>query len=154
MDRGRLGSRLSGMLGLRDRAGLKAAATMGGGRVEMVVVLVNGVADGVAPGVGAKGVGVFVAGDVDGLQKSLREVSDGAGGSGFYVAADNGGEEAGESGGEIASGEVVAGEEVGQVVAELLGGAGAGFFLGVVGAEVGMVAEARSAATAAVGESE
>jgi len=34
---------------------------------------------------------------------------------------------------------LVAGEEVGQVFAEGFGGAGSGFFLGVVRAEVGMV---------------
>ena len=84
----------------------------------------------------------------------MRQVGDGAGGFGFYVAADDGGEDAGEGRAEIAGGEVVAGEEVGQVLADVFGGAGAGFFLGVVEAEVGMVAEARSAATAAIGEGE
>jgi hypothetical protein len=58
-----------------------------------------------------------------------------------------------QGGAEIAGGEVVAGEEVGQVFAEFFGGVGAGFFLGVVEAEVGMVADARSAATAAIGKS-
>ncbi len=60
----------------------------------MVVVAVDGVADGIAPAVGAKGVDVFVLGEMDGLQEGLGEVGDGAGGSGFYVAADDGGEEA------------------------------------------------------------
>ena len=43
----------------------------GGGREEVVVVVVDGVADGLTPGIGAKGVDVFVLGDVDGLHESL-----------------------------------------------------------------------------------
>jgi hypothetical protein len=89
-----------------------------GGREEVVLVGVDGVADGLAPVVGAEGVGVFVLGEVDGLQKSLGQVGDGAGGSGFYIAADDCGDEASQGGAEIAGGEVVAGEEVGEVLAE------------------------------------
>jgi hypothetical protein len=118
------------------------------------VVVVDGIVDGVAPAVGAEGFDVFVLGEADGLQERLGEVGDGAGGFGFDVAANDGGDDAGEGGAEIAGGEVVAGEEVGQVLADVFGGAGAGFFLGVVEAEVGMVAEARDAATAAIGEGE
>ncbi len=125
----------------------------GGGREEVVVVVVDGVADGLAPGVGAESVDVFVLGEVDGLHESLDQVGDGVGGFGFYIAADNGGDEACQGGAEIAGGEVVAGEEVGQVFAEFLCGAGSGFFLGVVEAEAGIVAGARSAATAAIRES-
>ncbi len=125
----------------------------GGGREAVVAVAVDGVADGFAPAVRAEGVDVFVLGDVDGLHESLDQVGDGVGGFGFYIAADNGGDEACQGGAEIAGGEVVAGEEVGQVFAEFLCGAGAGFFLGVVEAEAGMVADARSAATAAIRES-
>ncbi len=77
------------------------------------MVVVDGIADGFAPAVGAEGVGVFVLGDVDGLHESLDQVGDGAGGFGFYIAADNGGDEACQGGAEIAGGEVVAGEEVG-----------------------------------------
>jgi len=72
------------------------------------------------------------------------------GGFGFYVAADHGGAKACQGGAEIAGGKVVAGEEVGQVFAEGVGGLGAGFFLGMVEAEVGMVADARGAATATI----
>jgi hypothetical protein len=118
------------------------------------VVLVDGVVDGVAPAVGAEGFDVFVLGEADGLEKSLGEVGDGAGGFGFYVAADDGGEDAGEGGAEIAGGDVFAGEEVGQVFADGFGGAGAGFFLGVVEAVTGMVSDARGATMAAIGESE
>jgi hypothetical protein len=105
-----------------------------------------------APAVGAEGVDVFVLGHADGLQESLGQVGDGAGGSGFYIAAEGSGDEAPQSGAEIAGGEVVAGEEVGQVFAERLRGAGAGFFLGVVEAEAGMLADARRAATATICE--
>jgi hypothetical protein len=42
----------------------------------------------------------------------------------------------------------------GQILADGFYGAGAGFFLGVVKAEVGMVAGAQRAATAAIGEGE
>jgi len=80
-----------------------------------------------------------VLGDVDGLHESLHEVGDGVGGFGFYIAADDGRDETCQGGAEIAGGEVVAGEEVGQIFAEGIGGLGAGFFLGMVEAEVGMV---------------
>jgi hypothetical protein len=90
---------------------------------------------------------------VDGLQESLHEVGDGAGGFGFYIAADHGGDEARQGGAEIAGGEVVAGEEVVEVLAESLCGAGPGFSFGVVGAEMRMFGGARSTATAAIGES-
>src|SRR6266852_9633621 len=125
----------------------------GVGREAVVAVAVVGVADGFAPAVPAESVDVFVLGDVDGLHESLDQVGDGVGGFGFYIAADNGGDETCQGGAEIAGGEVVAGEEVVQVFAEFMRGAGAGFFLGVVGAEAGIVADARSAATAAIRES-
>src|SRR5712692_6683892 len=124
-----MGSRIRGRFGF------------GGGREAVVAVAVDGVADGLAPGVGAESVDVFVLGEVDGLQESLGQVGDGVGGFGFYIAADNGGDEACQGGAEIAGGEVVAGEEVGQVFAEFLCGAGSGLFLGVVGAEAGIVAD-------------
>src|SRR5216684_1651975 len=113
----------------RRRRGLLG---FGGGWKAVVVVVVDGVANGLAPGIGAEGLTIFVLGDVDGLHEGLCEVGNGAGGA------------------EIAGGEVVAGEEVSDVSAECFGSAG--FFLGVVEAEVGMVAGARSAATAAIRE--
>jgi hypothetical protein len=90
----------------------------GGGRKAVVVVASDRVVDGLAPAVGAEGVDVFVLGEVDGLQEGLGQVGDGAGGSGLYIAADDGGDEASQGGAEIAGREVVAGEEVGQVLAE------------------------------------
>ncbi len=84
----------AGMPGLRGGADLKAGATMGAGREEVVVVAVDGIADGLAPAVGAEGVDIFLLGEVDGLQESLGQVGDGAGGSGFNIAADHCGDEA------------------------------------------------------------
>ena len=118
------------------------------------MVVVDGIADGLAPAVGAEGVDVFLLGEVDGLQESLGQVGDGAGGSGFYITAEDGGDEAAQGGAEIAGGEIVAGEEVGQVFAERLRGAGEVFLLGVVEAEMGIFAGARGAATAAIRERE
>ena len=102
------------------------------GAVAIIEVLVDGIADGLAPRVVAEGVGVFVLGKMDGL-------GEGAGGAGFNVAADDGGQEAAEGGAEIAGGKVFAREKIGQFEGEFIGGAGLGFFAGVVGAEVGMV---------------
>ena len=79
----------------------------GFGREKVVVVGVDGIADGFAPAVRVEGVDVFVLGDVDGLQESLGQIGDGSGGFGFYIAADYGGDEACQGGAEIAGGEVV-----------------------------------------------
>ena len=49
----------------------------------MVGIVVNGRTDGVAPGVCAEGVDVFVLGEVDGLEQGLGEVGESGGGSGF-----------------------------------------------------------------------
>src|SRR5260370_33445480 len=110
------------------RLGKRPLGFARGKREEVVVVVVDGVADGLAPAVGAEGVDMFVLGQADGLQESLGQVGDGAGGSGFYIAAEDGGDEAAQGGAEIASGQEVAGEEVGQVVAEPLRRAGASCF--------------------------
>ena len=126
----------------------------GVGREEIVAVAVDGVADGFAPAVGAEGVDIFVLGEVDGLQLGLEHVGDGAGESGFYIAADDGGDEACQGGAEVAGGEVISGEEVGKVFAEFFGGAGAGLLLGVVVTDVRVAADARSAATTAIDKRE
>ena len=118
------------------------------GIVEVVEVLMHGIADGLAPGVGAEGVDVLVLGEMDSLGESLGEIGKGAGGAGLDVAADDGGQEAAKGGAEIAGGKVFAGEEIGQFAGEFIGGAG------VVGAEASMVVVARRAALAAVGEGE
>src|SRR6266851_1660562 len=120
----------------------------------MVEVLVDGIADGPAPPVGAEGVDVFLLGKMDGLGESLGEIGEGAGGAGLNVATDDSGQEAAEGGGEIAGGEVLAGEEIGQFAGEFIGGAGLGVFAGVIGAAVGLMGGAGSAALAAVGKGE
>jgi hypothetical protein len=124
------------------------------GEVAVIEVLADGIADGFAPGVGAEGVDVLVLGKRDGLDESLGEIGEGAGGAGLDVAADDGGQEAAEGGAEIGGGKVSAGEEIGEFAGEFIGCAGLGVFAGVVGAEVGMTGGAGSAALAAVGESE
>jgi hypothetical protein len=116
--------------------------------------LADGIADGAAPGVGAEGVDVLVLGKMDALDESLGEIGEGAGVAGLDVAAEDGGQEAAEGGAEIAGGEVLTGEEIGQFSGKFIGNAGLGVFAGVVGAEAGMAGGAGSAALAAVGESE
>jgi hypothetical protein len=91
---------------------------VGVGWEAVVVVGIYGGADGFAPAVGAKCVDVFVLGDVDSLQLGLEHVGDGAGESGFYIAADHGGDEPGEGSVEIAGGKIVAGEEAREVFGE------------------------------------
>ena len=56
---------------------------MGRGRVAVIGVVVDGGTDGVAPGVCAEGVDVFVLGEMDGLEQGLGEVRKSGGGSGF-----------------------------------------------------------------------
>ena len=53
---------------------------------------------GFAPGIGAESFTVFVLGDVDGLHEGLGQVGDSTGGSGFHIAANNGGDEASQGG--------------------------------------------------------
>src|SRR5438309_302942 len=67
---------------------------VGGRRVGVVGVGFDGIAEGWGPAVGAEGLAIFVLRDVDGLHERLGQVGDGASGSGFYIAADNGGDEA------------------------------------------------------------
>ncbi len=139
-----------GGLGWRRERGGRCG--LGGGREAVVVVAFNGIANGFAPVIGVEGLTIFVLGNVDGLHEGLHQVGDGVGGSGFDIAAEDGGDEAPEGGTEIAGGEVVAGEEVVEVFAEFISGAGAGFFLGVVETEMRVIADARGAATTAVRE--
>ncbi len=80
------------------------------------------------------------------MGESLREIGEGAGGARLNVAADDGGQEAAEGGAEIAGGKIFAGEEIGEVASEFVGGAGLGIFASVIGAEVGMIGGAGSAA--------
>jgi len=89
---------------------------------------------------------------VDGLHKSLGQVGDGVGGFGFTSPRTPAGMRRPRAALRSQAERVLAGEEVGQVFAEFFCGAGSGFFLGVVEAEAGMFAGARSAATAAIRE--
>ncbi|MGB2621765.1 MAG: hypothetical protein WBL56_06320 [Candidatus Acidiferrum sp.] len=66
-------------------------AVVGRGRLAVVEILIDGVTDGSAPAVGAEGVDVFVLGEMEGLNEGLGEVGESRGGSGFYIAASDGG---------------------------------------------------------------
>jgi len=108
----------------------------------------------VTPGIGAEGVDVLVLGELDGLVQGLAEISEGGGGSGFDLTFGDGGKDAGQGGAEIASGEITAREERGYVAADLLGGEGLRFPLGVEAAEERVASETRSTAATAIGEGE
>ena len=126
-----------------------------GGRGEAVFVIgVDGVDDGVVPLRVTAGADEFVLGEMKSLEHGLGEVGEGAGGARLYVAASHGDEDAAEGGVEVVGREIIAGEEVSEIFADFLAGAGLGFLLGVVVAEVGAGGDAGSAATAAVVESE
>jgi len=114
----------------------------------------DGEAYGLAPGVGAEGVDVFVLREMDGLDESLREVGHGACGTGSDVATSDGGQEAAECGAEIAGGEIVAGEEVFEIAAEFIGSERLSFFAGVVETKMRMARGTGSEAIAAIGERE
>ena len=118
------------------------------------MVGVDGIDDGVAPVRFAAGGGEFVLGEMEGLQHGLGEVGECAGGARLYVTASDGDEDAAEGGVEVVGGEIIAGEEESEIVADFFGGAGLGFFLGVVMAEVGAGGDTGSAAAAAVVEGE
>jgi hypothetical protein len=152
---GRVEFRLNFRLDFRQGWGLcRAFFGLVGRGFEVVEVMVDGVADGVAPAFGAKGVDVFVLGEVDGLDQGLGEVSERGSGFGLDVAAGDGGEKASQGGAEIAGGNVSSGEEIRQVAAELIGGSSLGLFAGMVEAKMRMRAGAGSAATAAIGKRE
>lgn len=124
------------------------------GREAALVVEVDGIGDGVRPDVGAERVDVFVLRETDGLEKHLEEESNGASGARFEVALDDGRDELRDGGGEVASGDVIGGEKVGEIAGEFGGDDGLRFFLGVVEAKVAIGRDPRSTATAAVGEGE
>ena len=146
--------------GLRNRStdlkiGHYSGLRIGGrGRIAVGKVLVDPVADGIAPIVGAKGVDVLVPGEMDGLDEGLGEIGDGAGGARFYIALEDGGDETAKGSAQIVGGEVLSREEIGQFAGELIDGEGPGLFAGVVEAEAGMLDVAGSAAVAAVGKGE
>jgi hypothetical protein len=120
--------------------------------VEVVVIFVDGALHGLGPTVLAEGLKVFVLGERDGLAEGLGKLVNSSGGFGVNVALCDRLDGAAEGSGEIAGGEIVSGEEIRQILAEVLGGLGLGFPTGVGDAEVSMVAGTRSTATASVGE--
>src|ERR1700719_932750 len=88
-----------------------------------------------------------------GLDEGLAEIGEGGGGFGLHLALGYGGEEASESGAEVAGGHEAAGEVIGDILAGFLAGEGLRVLAGVERAEVRMVG-AGSAAVAAVGKGE
>ena len=120
----------------------------------MIGGLLVGGADGFAPGVGVVGVDVFVLCDRQDLGEGLAEIGEGGGGFGFDLTLGDGGEEASESGAEIASGHKGAGKVIGDILAGGLASKGLRVLAGVERAEIGMVGAARNAAAAAIDEGE
>jgi hypothetical protein len=99
---------------IRSRSYFWFGSGLGGfGRVAIVEILIDGVADGIAPCFGAESVYEFVLGEMEGLDESLGEVGEGLSGFGFDLAPSDSGEEAGEASAEIAGGHIVSGEEIG-----------------------------------------
>lgn len=103
----------------------------------VVRIIVDGGVYGFAPGVGAEGVYVFVLGELDGLDKGLAEIGQGGSGLGLDVALGDSSKEAAQGRAEIAGGDITAGEEIGDVAANLLGGPSLRFLAGMEVAEVG-----------------
>ena len=146
---GRVGCRLGTRGGGWSRLGFRG---LGLGRFVLDGLIVGG-ADGIAPGIGAVGVDEFVLGDVQGLHEGLAEIGEGGGGFRFDLAEGDGGEEASESGTEIAGGQEVAGQVIGDVFAGGLASEGLRVLASVERAEIRM-GGAGGAALAAVGKGE
>ena len=102
-------------LGWRWRLRRGLVSRWGGRREAVVVIGVEGGDDGVVPLGVAAGADEFVLGEMEGLEHGLCEVREGACGAGLYVAASDGDEDAAEGGVEVVGGEVVAGEEEGEI---------------------------------------
>ncbi len=132
---------------MRSRGRLGRRRLVIGGQVEII-------SDGLAPGIRAEGVDVFVLGEVQGLDERLAEIGECGGGFGFDLTLGDSGEEASEGGAEIAGGHIAAGKVIGDILAGLLASEGLRFLAGVEGAEVRMAVTARSAALAAIGKGE
>jgi hypothetical protein len=110
--------------------------------------------NGIAPGVFAEGLDVFGLCQVESLNQGVPEIGEGGRGFRLHLALSHGGEEAAESGTEIAGGEIVAGKVVGDILASSLASEGLRFAARVEGAKVRMGVATRHAALAAVGKSE
>ena len=139
---------------LRDGLWRRWIRVFGRGLSQIILILLDVGKDKLAPGVRAKGVDVFVLGNLNGLEERLGKIGKGSGGAGFDLAAGDCGEEAAQSGGQIAGGEVIAGEEIREVAPESFGGLDLRLLAGVEAAKLRMAGLARNAAAAAVGEGE
>jgi Arc/MetJ-type ribon-helix-helix transcriptional regulator len=91
-----------------------------------------------------------VLGEGHGLKHGLGEIGERRGDFGFYFTAGDCAKEARHGNGEIASGEQFCRKEARNVLADLLGGEGFGFLLGMEVTEIQMAGAARSAALAAI----
>ena len=114
----------------------------------------DGGMDGVAPVIGAEGVDVFVLGDLDGIDQGLAEVGQGGGGLALDAALGYAAEDLAEGIGEIAGGEVAAGEAVQDIAADDYGGVGLRLLKGMRITKMRMVFEAGRAAFAAISKGE
>ena len=101
-----------------------------------------------APGFGAPGLNVFVAGVLDGLHEGLAEVSDDGRLFRFYLPLCGGGQGSGQRDAEAGSGDAFAEECRGNVAADFLAGELFGFAAGVIVAEIGIGGAKHTAATA------
>lgn len=120
----------------------------------MIVGRGEGGADGVAPGFGAEGVSELVLGERKSLDEGLAEIGERGSGFGVDVALGDGSEEAREGGRDVAGGDILTGEVMGDFTGSVVAGEGLGLLAGMMGAKVRMTWRARHAAAAAVGESE
>src|SRR5580704_11721897 len=89
-----------------------------------------------------------------GLHEGLAEKGEGRGGFGFDLALGDGGEEASQREGKVASRHIVAGKKKGDILAGLFAAEGLRLLAGVEGAEMRMAVAAWTAAVAAIGERE
>src|SRR5690348_5937636 len=106
------------------------------------------------PGIGAEGADVLILGQLECLNERLAKVGEGGGSFGFDLALGDRGKEATQGEAEVASGNIIAGEKKGDVFTRFLASKGLCFLAGVEGAEIRMAVAARSAAAAAISESE
>lgn len=120
----------------------------------VVRVVFDGGIDGFAPRLSAEGIDIFPLGEWNGLRQGLAEIGEGSGGLGLDLSLGDCGEEAAQSGVEIAGGKIPAGEEIRDVLCEFFTGPSLGFFAGVEIAEVRMAGGTGSTTTAAIGKRE
>jgi hypothetical protein len=118
------------------------------------IFVAEGGTDGAAPSIGVEGVDVFVLGDGDGLEHGLCEIGECGGDFGLDLTLGDSAKEARHGNAEIASGQQLCGDEAGNVLTDLMGGEGLGFFLDVEVTEMQMARAARGAALTAIGKGE